>query len=123
MAVVVCTGSNRVLMQTRVMILQKAGHTVIGTMNEQELMDACKSNPVDVVVIGQGISPAQKSRVSILARQHCPKARILELYIPSLGKSLGDADDWMEVPGQYPENLAERVNDLAAGRTSFRRPA
>ena len=113
MATVVCTGSNRILMQTRVMILQKAGHSVIGTMNEHELIEACKSNPVDVVVVGQGISPVQKNRVLILARAHCPAALVLELYQTTQGRVLGDADDWLEVPGEFPQHLAERVTELA----------
>lgn len=116
MANVLCTGSNSALTQTRLMLLQQAGHNAIGTLNEQEVVEACKAYPIDVAVVGQSISPVQKNRVLILVGQYRPTARILELYIPSTGRALGDADDWLEVLGEYPEHLAERVTALAKQR-------
>jgi hypothetical protein len=105
-------------METRLMILQQAGHNVIGTMSESEVIEACKTQGIDVAVVGQGISQGQKRRVLDIVRRHCPKARVLELYIPSIGRALHDADDWMEVPNQFPEHLGERVTGLAQRRQS-----
>jgi hypothetical protein len=38
----------------------------------------------------------------------------LELFVPSTGKMLSEADDWLEVPARIPGDLAERVSLLAS---------
>jgi CheY-like chemotaxis protein len=113
LATVLCTGSDKVLMQTRAMILEQAGHKVIPTMNEKDLVAACKKHRFDVAVIGQGLSHNMKHKVVGLVRQNCPTARILELFNVSDGRGVHDADDWLLVPHQFPEHLVERVTALA----------
>lgn len=113
MALVLCTGMNPGLMETRKIILQRAGHHVIMADDERELTAACEANDFDVAVIGQTISPKVKRAVASLIRRSCPSAKILELYPPYQGKAVQDADSWLEVPADVPDELAERVNDLA----------
>ena len=113
MAVVLCAGSDRTLMQTRAMILESGGHTVITAAGERELVDACSKTTFDVAVIGQAVSPLEKQRALGLIRQYCPKAKVLELFIPATGKMLRDADDWLEAPVNPPHDLVERVSTLA----------
>jgi DNA-binding response OmpR family regulator len=117
MARVLCTGVDELLVQTRVMILAKAGHEVTPALSEEQVLEACRSHRFDVAVLGQVISPKDKLRIFDLVRAHCPAAKVLELYTPSVGKVLPEADDWLEVPTRVPQNLAERVKALAE-RTS-----
>jgi hypothetical protein len=111
-ALVLCTGNSPGLMETRRIILERAGHRVIMASDERELTAVCEVNDFDVAVIGQTISPKVKRAVASLIRRSCPSAKILELYPPYQGKAVEDADSWLEVPSAVPDELAERVNDL-----------
>ena len=113
MALVLCTGRNDLLIATRKAILERAGHKVVTATEERELIAACIANRFDVAVIGQTISANQKTRVLSLIREHCPPARVLELFSPNRGKDLAGADDWLEVPASVPSDLAERVSAIA----------
>lgn len=114
MALVLCTGVDATLIETRKLILEAAGHTVIAATHELAVVTACKQNRFDVAVVGQAILPAKKREIESLVRQHCPSAKILELYSPHEGKRLRNADSWLEVPAQVPAELAERVTELAS---------
>jgi CheY-like chemotaxis protein len=118
MALVLCTGIDRHVMQTRAMLLERAGHKVIPAMGERELIEACARNKFDVVVVGHSVPPFEKSRVLRLIRQHCPNAKVLELFVQSQGSKLPDADDWLEGPIPHPNDLIERVATLAAKASS-----
>ena len=113
MALVLCTGIDPVLMQTRKLILEKAGHTVFSTTNERELSAACNEHDFDVAVIGQAVTTRMKKVLGNLIREKCPSIQILELYLPHEGKVLEDADSWLQAPLVVPPDLAERVNELA----------
>jgi hypothetical protein len=47
-------------------------------------------------------------------REHCTATKVLELYALSTGKALQDADAWLEIPSEGPQELAARVQALAA---------
>src|SRR5438270_161947 len=113
MALVLCTGVNQTLLETRRLILEGAGHTVVSVLDEQNLAPTCQQHAFDVAVIGQGVSPNMKRRISLLVREHCGSAKVLELYSPYAGRALDDADSWLEVPVDAPAELVERVNELA----------
>src|SRR5689334_2251545 len=100
-------------MATRAFLLQRAGHTVIPVLSEPELIGACEEYKFHVAVIGQAISTRQKQRVFDLIRQHCPSVKVLELYSPATGEVLAEADDWLAVPADVPQDLARRVSALA----------
>ena len=114
MALVLCTGIDRQLMQTRAMLLERAGHKVIAVMGERELIEACARNKFDVAVVGHSVPPFEKPRVLRLIRQHCPDTKVLELFVQSQGSKLPDADDWLEGPMPHPNDLIDRVAMLAA---------
>jgi len=113
MAMVLWTGWDQALLDTRSLILQSAGHEVRQAKTQKELVSACEKYQFDVVVIGQTVSLKMKRLIFSLAKQHCPDVRILELYQPHLGKSLEDADSWLAVPADIPSQLAEEVARLA----------
>ena len=95
---VLCTGADSVLLVTRKLILEHAGHTVPTALGEAAAAAACRDSDFQVVVIGQSISPKDKKVLASLARRYCPSARILELYGPHQSRALEDADAWLEVP-------------------------
>ena len=115
MALVLCTGVDPVLMKTRQIILENAGHTVVPASGEHEIKAVCGEQKFDVAVIGQSISSKAKTRVLDLVREHCPAARILELTRPYASKALEDADAWLEMPSE-PEELVKAVNSLAVDK-------
>lgn len=113
MALVLCTGSDTVVMKTRQLILESAGHSVILASNDGEVEKACRNHQFDVAVIGQNVSPAVKKRLFVLLREYCTKAKILELHRPFNEKVLPDAHAWLVMPSETPEELAEIVTELA----------
>jgi hypothetical protein len=123
MALVLCTGINPVLIQTRKLILEHAGHTVIPCTDELELVAACEEHAFDVAVIGQAVSRKVKRHIVLLIRQSCPSAKILELYLVYEGRAVDDADSWMETPPEVPGELAVRVSELANSPQRQARPA
>lgn len=114
MALVLCTGVDPVLITTRKLILQSAGHNVVTAMDEQSVRAACEQQVFDVAVVGQTVSAKAKRQLMALIRRHCPSAKVLELYSFSTGRVLQDADSWMAVPTDIPQDLAERVTAMAA---------
>ena len=117
MALVLCTGRDPVLLETRRLILQQAGHTVVPAMSGEQVILACKQHAFDVAVIGQSVSPESKKLIASLVRTHCLSAKILELYPANQGRTLADADSWLEVPADVPQELAERVAEMATKKT------
>ena len=113
MALVLCTGSDPVLMETRRLILEKAGHTVVAVSDERVLAAACEQNKFDVAIIGQNVSPNLKRRVLMLVRKYCPSVKVLELHHNYASKALDNADAWLEVPSDTPGELATSVAQLA----------
>ena len=116
MALVLCTGVDPVLMRTRQLILEHAGHTVVTAGDESEIIAACRQHEFDVAVIGQAVSTKVKRQIMTAIRQCRPTIKVLELYRCPTGKSLDNADAWLEVPTDVPQELAERVAALAAKR-------
>jgi hypothetical protein len=114
MASVLCTGIiDFDLMETRKLILEKAGHTVITAVDDKEIVAACRSNAFDVAVIGQMEASNIKRSVFEVVRYNCYSARILELFTADVGPVLAEADLWLEVPANSPNDLADKVFELA----------
>jgi hypothetical protein len=113
MALVLCTGVDRVLLEKRKLSLEQAGHTVISATNQPQLISACQQYKFAVAVIGQAVSANSKRLIASLVRLHCPSAKILELYSPHEAKAVESADSWSPTPEEVPSQLAERVTELA----------
>jgi hypothetical protein len=118
MALVLCTGINAVLLETRRMILESAGHKVITVTSEPELRSACQNLVFDVAVIGQTVSTRMKRRILLMIREQCPEVKVLELYEPHTGRVLDDADSSLLVPADIPKDLADRVTELAGNKST-----
>ena len=113
MAVVLCTGLDPALLETRKLILEQAGHTVVTAKNQDTIIAACYKWIFDVAVIGQSVSPTSKRSIGATIREHCPSAKILELYASNQPKAVEFANSWLEVPADVPQELADRVSELA----------
>ncbi|HEY6352503.1 MAG TPA: hypothetical protein VI636_24150 [Candidatus Angelobacter sp.] len=113
MAIVLCTGIDEGLLKTRKWILEQAGHIVITARDQVSVIAACKQRAIDVAVIGQTVSSNSKKLIASLVRQHSPSAKILELHQAHQERAVEDADSWLEVPAGVPQDLADRVGELA----------
>lgn len=111
MALILCTGPHAVLTQTRQLILQAAGHTVVPAHDENQIREACEQYDFQVVVIGQSSKAWLKREWREIVRRLCPKAKVLEVFTPNAGPVIKDADDRLESPAM-PEELARRVSVL-----------
>ena len=111
-AVVLCTGVDPLLLETRKLILERAGHIVIEATNAREATAVCSKQHVDIVLLCQTLLPEGKREMVLAVRQYCPASKILELYQSHHGKVLHDADEWMEVPPAVPQDLAKCVANL-----------
>jgi hypothetical protein len=111
-ALVLCTGIDPELLATRKLILELDGHTVVSTMNQRELEKVCAEQNFDIAIIGEAMSPKVKRWASQLIRENCPSSRVLELYPYYANRSLTDADAWLGMPREHPEEFKEVVNSL-----------
>jgi len=111
---VLCTGVDPTLLKTRRMMLEAAGHKVTSALGIPAAEAACKKHKFHVAVLGQAMSREEKRTLADIVRRHCPGARLLELYDAVGSRILPDADDWLPVPTDVPQELPERVSALAA---------
>lgn len=81
-----------------------------------------REQKLDVIVIGQALHSNEKRRIFQLVRQHCPTAKVLELFGPGDGeKVLPGVDDSMEVSDVTDDSFADRVSALATRSARRRR--
>jgi len=118
MALVLCAGVDPALIKTRQLILERAGHTVVPATDERAMINACEMHTFDVAVIGQKVPPKLKRQMLALIRKHSPSTKVLEMYMISAGRTLEDADAWLEALGAVPQEFADRVAALALKRRS-----
>ena len=52
MALVLCTGVDKAVLETRKLILEAVGHTVMAVMDETALIKACENHSFDIAVVG-----------------------------------------------------------------------
>ncbi len=127
MAVVLCTGHDKSLMETRRLLLEADGHKVIPATTELELQQACSQNTFDIAILGQSLPSAEKHKFFEFLQHHCPRTRVLELYTATRARTLSIADGWLQMPLDEPSELANCVAaltkkraDSAASRTHLK---
>ena len=113
MALVLCTGVDAVLLKPGSLFCRVQVTELSRRWMNRPLRRRAR-NTYLTWVIGQTASESVKRRIMTLIRTNCSAARVLELYRFSTGKTLEDADAWLEVPADVPQELAEHVNALAA---------
>ncbi len=115
MPLILCTGVDKRLIEMRKLVLEKAGYTVVA-LRESAVAEACKKHSFDVAVIGQALSPLDKTRIFVLIRQKCRDTKILELSRSRDEVVLANADDYVVIAADVPLNLVQRVDALIAKR-------
>lgn len=98
MALVLCTGRDAILTETRLLILEADGHTAVSAEDESTLVDACRKFAFEVAVIGQAASEQEKQRFFSLIRAKHPGCKILELHSSASTPILRNADGWRSRP-------------------------
>jgi CheY-like chemotaxis protein len=118
MALVLCIGIDPESLESRRLILERAGHRVISATGEHELEHACVAHKIDVVVVGHTLSAKAKERALTLIRENCPSSKALELYPQDGHKVLDQADAWLPSPADNPQDFAELVTSLTQQRAA-----
>jgi hypothetical protein len=57
-----------------------------------------------------------KRHIAAIVKENCSSVKILELYRLHADRALEDADSWLPVTSEIPQQLAQRVNELAGRR-------
>jgi hypothetical protein len=107
-------------MQTRKMILQRAGHTVAQARDLREVIASCRSDSFSVVILGPALPRNEKLRVRDVLYIECRDAKVLELHT-GVAPELSSADAHLRVTASAPEGLVDCVESLITSRK--RRPA
>ena len=112
---VLCVGLDDAAMQTRRLILERAGHSLTQARDLRQVQAACETTAFSVVVLGQSLNANEKKRVSDVVRTHCKRAKILELHT-GIAPDLPKADGYLQVNGGEPRR-ASRRRDHARTKT------
>jgi 4-hydroxy-3-methylbut-2-enyl diphosphate reductase IspH len=115
MADVLCVGIDDAAMQTRRLILEKAGHVVSQARDLRRVKEACDANSFSIVILGQALNASEKRRISDVVLTHCKSAKILELHT-SITPDVPEADEHLQVSATEPESLIEAVDGLLRTR-------
>ncbi|HEU5414036.1 MAG TPA: hypothetical protein VFW31_09775 [Candidatus Angelobacter sp.] len=108
-------GEDAGLVATRKLLLERAGNKVFSATNELEVIAAC-DRQIDVAILGEVPSLVVKKGLANLIRSRCPAVKVLELYASYQGKSLDDADAFLQTPVE-PQILADCAGSLARQAT------
>lgn len=114
MARILCTSTDKKLLKTRRLVLEHDGHSVALATSEEGARQLCERCTFDLAIIGHTHTLAEKRAIHGAVRQHCPGARVLEIYIRSTGKVFPDANDWLDIAAETMPELRLRVAALTA---------
>jgi hypothetical protein len=104
-------------METRRMILERAGHSVTSAQDLRDVIAACRSEAFEVVILGQSLPRNEKLRIRDVVHIECRNAKVLELHT-GITPELPSADGHLHVATGAPEALVDCVNNLITNRQS-----
>jgi hypothetical protein len=107
---ILCAGTDREVVETLKRILEQAGHTVMPTLNFNEVVAACQFD-FDLAIIGPALPSQEKLRVANTILDKCPGIKILELHVLPT-PDLRSSNDHLFVPAGDPKGLAEKVASM-----------
>jgi hypothetical protein len=116
MATILCTGDEPLLLETRKLILQRKGHTVVSAQDPSSVQAICQQHTIDVAVIGECTHPEKKKQMAVMIRRHCPSVKILELHGIYQSKILNNSDSTLAMPPEMPEFLTRYVDELLTSK-------
>jgi len=112
---IICIANPDAVMETRRLILQRAGHEIHAVHNLKEMERACQTQQYDLAILADALPDMEKMRIADVIRKACPALRVLELHT-GLVPTVSDADAQLQVSASRPEGLVEAV--AAALKTS-----
>ena|SRR5579872_553506 len=115
MANVLCIGVSEGVSKEHGAALEGAGHSLSQAKDVRQVISACSGIQFDVVIIGYRLPPMEKLRVGDIVRQHCGRAKILELY-ESAQRQLPGADAHLRVRPTFMGDLLTAINQLSMNR-------
>ena len=115
MAEVLCVGMDDAAMQTRRLILERAGHVVSQARDLRRVKEACEVKSFSVVILGQSLNASEKRRITDVVLTSCKSAKILELHT-GIRPDLPQADKHLQVSATEPQALVGAVNALLQTR-------
>lgn len=98
--------------------LRDAGYQVHGVSSREEALASIEHAHIDVVVIGHGLSLADRTEIEVSARQQHPKPRIVLLYENSISNT-EQADAVLNINSE-PQQLVQTIRYLLTGAISDR---
>jgi CheY-like chemotaxis protein len=98
--------------------LRDAGYQVQLVSSSEEALAAMQRTPADVVVIGHGLSLADRTEIEAAVRQQHPKPRIVLLYEISIAQT-EQADAVLNINSE-PQHLVQTIRYLLTGAISDR---
>ncbi|HKT23656.1 MAG TPA: hypothetical protein VJR04_03575 [Terriglobales bacterium] len=111
MANILCVGKDDALMQTRRVILERAGHVISQACDLRQVIAACESDSFQIAVLGQSLPAAEKLRITSTVLRYCRGIKVLELHI-GIAPDVSTADAHVRVTASEPEALGDAVSAL-----------
>jgi hypothetical protein len=108
---VLCIGIEDAAMQTRRLILEKAGYTVTLARDLRQVKTECENNSFSIAILGQLLNPSEKKRITDVVRRYCKTGKILELHT-AITPDVPEADAHLQVSASEPAGLIEAVSTL-----------
>jgi DNA-binding NtrC family response regulator len=112
---VLCVGLDGAAMQTRRLVLERAGLNVSQARDIRQVQAACESTSFAVVILGHSLNPNEKKRVSDVVLTYCKTAKLLELHT-AIAPDLPSADGHLQANPTEPEALVGAVSRLLRKR-------
>ena len=98
--------------------LRNAGYQVYAVLSREEAVSRIECSHIAVVVIGHGLTLADRSEIEAAARQQKPKPRVVLLYENSISKT-EQADAVLNINNE-PQHLVQTIRYLLTGTISDR---
>ena len=108
---ILCIGIDSASMRTRLLILERAGHTVTQARDLRQVQAACETISFSVAILGQSLNANEKMRVSDVVLKSCKSAKILELHT-GIAPDLPHANEHLQANAIEPQDLIDAVNAL-----------
>jgi hypothetical protein len=73
-------GTHEVLMDRLVGLLEQAGFEALPAMDVDRSVELLEKEPLDVIVIGGGVPPSNRSKIDTAAEEHKPGVPVVEHF-------------------------------------------
>jgi hypothetical protein len=114
MSTILCAGLYETLLETRRLILEFAGHTVVTAQNSPQIITACQNYAFAFAIVGQSGDASKDREWTAVIRTYSPETKILEIFLPNFGPNVPNVDAWHQGP-EDPRTLVATIAALSTG--------